>query len=303
MKPLIINLGMGVDSVAMLVGMHQRGMRPDLIIFADTGGEKPETYAYQAVLDGWLATVGFPAVTVVRRPVGPAGYRTLEENCLRNETLPSLAFNLKGCSLKWKADAMDAWILGIKRGPNKRAPWPLMAEAMALGVKAVKCIGYDAGPKDSRRGKNALGSKRDRRFFLFRYLLREWGWDRGRCVVEIVRAGLPVPIKSACFFCPASQPWELYWLAAEHPDLFLRAVALEDRARDGRHGLQKVKGLWGRDVTPTAKRQERIGSWRRWAEQVGILAGMEVVMPRALLLARAESLRAASDETAAPCKE
>jgi hypothetical protein len=300
--PLIVNLGMGVDSVAMLVGLHQRNERPDLIIFADTGCEKPETLAYLPALNGWLAGIGWPQVTVVKRPVGPAGYRTLEENCLRNETLPSLAFNMKGCSLKWKADAMDAWILGIKRGPNKRPPWPMMSAAIAAGVRAIKCIGYDAGPKDSRRGRNHVGTKRDRKFFTFRYPLREWGWDRARCIEEIIRASLPVPLKSACFFCPASQPWELYWLAAVHPTLFLRAVALEDRARNGKHGLHEVKGLWGRDITPTARRKEHVGSWRTWAERVGIFRGEHITAPRAQLLKRAEELRALADEPGVlPC--
>lgn len=292
--PLIVNLGLGVDSVAMLVGLHQRGERPDLVIFADTGGEKPETKDYLPIINAWLMSVGWPTVTVVRRPVGRAGYSTLEENCLQNETLPSLAFGFKGCSLKWKAEAMDAFILGVKRGPNQRAPWPMMAAARRAGLKAVKCIGYDAGPKDSKRGKKAAT---ETKHFRFRYPLREWGWDRARCIAEIVRAGLPVPVKSACFFCPASQPWELVWLAGAHPDLFLRAVAMEDRARSGRHGLHKVQGLWGRDQAPTARKPEgRTGSWRAWAELKGILLGDQVVMPAGQLIAMAEVMKVASGE-------
>lgn len=296
--PLIVNLGLGVDSIAMLIGLHQRGERPDLVIFADTGGEKPETLDYLPVINGWLSRVGFPLVTVVTRPVGRAGYRTLEENCLRNETLPSLAFNRKGCSLKWKAEAMDAWILGIKRGKNKRAPWPLMARAKAAGVKVIKCIGYDAGPKDSRRGKTAA---REDENFIYRYPLREWGWDRERCIREIIRAGLPVPLKSACFFCPASQPWELFWLAGKHPELFLRAIAMEDRARSGRHGLKTIQGLWGRDEKPTRNKSEgKPGSWRVWAERQGILAGNEIIAPAAKLLLMAERLKPV-EEMQAPC--
>nr|WP_218821428.1 hypothetical protein [Sphingomonas laterariae] len=43
-----------------------------------------------------------------------------------------------------------------------------------------------------------------------------------------------MPIKSACF-CPASKIWELYWLAADHPDLLDRALVLERNALTGRH--------------------------------------------------------------------
>ncbi len=45
MSLLVVSYGVGLDSTAMLVEMHNRGMRPDLILFSDTGGEKPETYA------------------------------------------------------------------------------------------------------------------------------------------------------------------------------------------------------------------------------------------------------------------
>lgn len=36
--PLVVAYGMGVDSTALLVGLHQRGLRPDLILFADVLG-------------------------------------------------------------------------------------------------------------------------------------------------------------------------------------------------------------------------------------------------------------------------
>jgi hypothetical protein len=43
---LVIAYGLGINSTAMLVEFAQRGIRPDRILFADTSGEKPETYAY-----------------------------------------------------------------------------------------------------------------------------------------------------------------------------------------------------------------------------------------------------------------
>jgi hypothetical protein len=52
----------------MLVEFAHRGICPDLILFADTGGEKPETYAYLPTIQEFLSQVGFPAVTTVRYP-------------------------------------------------------------------------------------------------------------------------------------------------------------------------------------------------------------------------------------------
>jgi hypothetical protein len=39
--PLVVAYGLGVDSTALLVEFARRGLRPDLVLFADTGGEKP----------------------------------------------------------------------------------------------------------------------------------------------------------------------------------------------------------------------------------------------------------------------
>lgn len=230
--PLVVAYGMGVDSTAMLVGFVERSIRPDLILFADTGSEKPETYAYQKIIDAYLREHDFPAIRtvkyVVQRPKhGP--YATLEENCLVNKTLPSLAFGYKKCSLKWKRQPQDKFCKS----------WEPAQVAWARGLKVVKCIGYDAGPKDSKRGWNIT----DDAEYVYWYPLRDWGWHREDCENAIHLAGLSVPMKSACFFCPASKPAEIDWLVAEHPDLADRIVAME---RIAAPNLTKIEGLWRR---------------------------------------------------------
>jgi 3'-phosphoadenosine 5'-phosphosulfate sulfotransferase (PAPS reductase)/FAD synthetase len=93
--PLVVAYGLGVDSTAMLVEFAHRAIRPDLILFADTGGEKPETYAYLPVIQEYLARVGFPSVVTVRYEPKWAAYDTLEDQCLHTGTLPSLAYGGK----------------------------------------------------------------------------------------------------------------------------------------------------------------------------------------------------------------
>lgn len=93
--PLVVAYGLGVDSTAMLVEFARRNIRPDLILFADTGGEKPETYQYLAVIRPFLARVGFPDVVTVRYQPKRATYHTLEGQCLHTGTLPSLAYGGK----------------------------------------------------------------------------------------------------------------------------------------------------------------------------------------------------------------
>jgi hypothetical protein len=226
--PLVVAYGLGVDSTAMLVEFARRGVRPDLILFADTGGEKPETYAFLPAVQRFLALVGFPLVTTVRYQPKTARYHTLEGQCLMTRMLPSLAFGGRSCSLKYKATPQDRFVRS----------WPPAQQCWARGGRVVKAIGFDAGCGDRRRANHA-GRKADPRYEYW-YPLQDWGLDRERCQEVITSVGLPVPPKSACFFCPASKKAEILWLAEEHPDLLERALQLERNAR-GR--LRTVRGL------------------------------------------------------------
>src|SRR5687767_4785495 len=109
--PLVVAYGLGVNSTAMLVEFANRGITPDLILFADTGGEKPETYAYMPVIEDYLRRVNFPPLVTVRYEPKTAPYHTLEGQCLHTGTLPSLAYGGKSCSLKWKRSCQDRFIL------------------------------------------------------------------------------------------------------------------------------------------------------------------------------------------------
>jgi hypothetical protein len=234
--PVMVADGMGVDSTAMLVGLRRLGVVPDAILHADTGDEHPETVAYRDYRRAWLRSVGFPDLIIVRRAPSKPGkfglsYRTLGENCLVNHTLPSLAFGRKACSKKWKIAPQNKW---TRQWAPARAAW-------ARGQKVVKLIGYDAGPKDARRSHNLRSDKR----YDFVYPLREWGWDRERAIAEIAAAGVRVPRKSACIYCPASQPYEIAELVRDHPELADYIVRIEDTARPY---LRKIEGLWRRST-------------------------------------------------------
>ena len=128
------------------------------------------------------------------------------------------------------------------------------AAHIKAGGKVQRAIGYDAGPCDSKRGGVQSKGPWD-----WIYPLREWGWDRARCEKEIAAAGLPVPPKSACFYCPSTKPAELIQLAKRHPHLATRAVVMEDRARPK---LTKIEGLWGTGVKGTRGGEKKPGSWR-----------------------------------------
>lgn len=219
--PTILSLGMGVNSVAIICGWIEIGYEPfDAILFADTGGEKPHTYAYIAILNAYLVRHGFPEITIVRK--GGNG-ETLEQNCRRKNMLPSLAYGRKGCSQKFKVGPQEVW-------GNKR-----FKRYFKTGEKVEKLLGYDF--KEERRW---MGAKLEDKKYSYRFPLVEWEWDRAACVAAIERAGLPLPGKSACYYCPASTLAEIESLRVTYPDHLRDACRMEFSAR---HNLKTIHGL------------------------------------------------------------
>lgn len=273
---LAVCFGSGVDSTAMLVALRAAGIRPHVITFADTGGEKPETIAHVSAMNEVLASWSWPTIDVcTKKPLASTRYSDLYGNCLANETLPSLAFGMKSCSIKWKQNPQDQFLKGAKRGPNKRPAHPVWIEAKDAGQRIVKLIGYDCGRADLRRSKGLKQADDD---FDFIYPLQLIGWARRDCVRAITSMlGVQlVPIKSACFFCPASKHWELYWLAATHPDLLERALHLERVALTGRHSrfdAVEFGATWEElvkhaDSFPSSSTTVGLGrsfAWNQWA--------------------------------------
>lgn len=86
----------------MLVGLWRHHVPVDLILFADPGAEQPHTYAYLDTMSRWLENHGMPAITRVWYTEKNGQRLTLEQECLRSGTLPSIAYGYKKCSLKHK---------------------------------------------------------------------------------------------------------------------------------------------------------------------------------------------------------
>lgn len=252
--PVIVSYGAGTNSTAMLVGLVERGERVDAIVFADTGGERPETYAYVEMFSAWLVERGYPAIVTVMHEVGGVP-ETLADRCLRIERLPSIAYGYRACSQKHKRDPQNRWA----------RHWQPALDSWAAGVPIVKCLGFDAGePHRATRSDAAnAADPTERKRYKLRYPLLEWRWDRESCVEAIERAGLPQPGKSSCFFCPMSKPREVLDLRDNAPDLFARALAIEDA---GRPFYGTIKGLgsyfsW-RELADADARQVKLLSWR-----------------------------------------
>lgn len=205
--PTIVAFGGGTNSAAMLIEMQKRSVVPDLILFADTGAELPETYQFISKFSKWLEAHNMPKIDWVKYQK-----ETLEENCARQKMLPSLAYGFKSCSQKYKIQPQDKFC----------NHWQPAKDCWKGGGRVLKLIGYDAG--ESHRVKFYDDKK-----YIYEYPLVRWGWNRSKCV-EVVREAGFAPAKSSCFFCPAMKKHEVISLANKHPALAQRAISIKRNA-------------------------------------------------------------------------
>lgn len=243
---VVASYGGGLNSTAMLIEWVNRGYRLNLILFADTGGERPETYAQVAKMSRWLQDRGYPPVITVQYTDKTGAVVTLEDRCLQTNRLPSLAYGFKKCSQRFKRGPQDKY---VNNWAPARVEW-------GAGRKITKLLGYDAdephrAERAQRRYQMDLASDKpslDVRKYVYQYPLIAWDMGRDECHEIALAAGFERVPKSACFFCPSTSNAEIYRLQDSHPDLLARALAIEANAESTTAG----RGLGGQT--------------RRWAD-------------------------------------
>lgn len=197
----MISFGCGVNSVAMTILLVEDGWRGP-IVFADTGGEHPDTYCYLEYFE--REYLGRHGLEVTRLLPGSEYHSKkatlpLEEYCLQAGIIPLLA--VRWCSVEWKRDPLKRWAKAHD------------IETQLLGISASE-------PQRERDDPTVA------------YPLIDRSIHRPECRRIIQRAGLLVPRKSGCFFCPG-QPlagWKLLYF--EYPDLYKRAMLMEENASE-----------------------------------------------------------------------
>lgn len=228
-SPAVLCYGAGIDSTALLLELVSQGNPPDLVLTADTGAERPETYAFLETMRKWMDDRSIENHVVryaVKRLGSHPPHTGIAENMLVNGCLPSIAFGRHSCSLKYKVAPQDKFV----------SSWPQALQAWRRGKRVIRYIGYDASPRDSQRYVRSSALSDDR--YENHYPLREWGWTRSECALRIEAEGIAVPLKSSCTFCTAMKPEELISL----PAYWLRIIVLmEAKARPR---LRTVEGLW-----------------------------------------------------------
>ena len=234
---LMLAYGGGTNSTALLIELIKRNYNIDYVLFSDTGAERPDTYQHVKHMDDWLKSKGHNGITTLKYYTKDGKHQTLEDDCHKYKRLPSLAYGFKGCSQKYKRSPQEKF---MNNNSNAIAHWK-------TGKKITKILGYDAD--EPHRAKFTEDNK-----YLFWYPLIEWDMGREECIDVIKSENIKLPGKSSCFFCPAMKWKEIKKLSTCYPDLFDRAVAIEDNAKDS---LSSVKGLARRHAWKDLVKMER----------------------------------------------
>lgn len=226
------SFGGGQQSMAALVLAAQKRIDFPLFLFANVGddSEQPETLRYyREHAQPFAAEHGIELVELHR--IGRSGPR-------RGEIRTLLA----------DLERPDSKSIGIPvhldgGGPGNRQCTErhkikvIADELVARGATEENpaTVGIGISLDEIHRANNRTRIPHER----VTYPLLELGLRRTDCQRIIQRAGLPVPPKSACWFCPMKRPSEWHELRRTQPELFDRACRLEDTLVDRRVRLGK----------------------------------------------------------------
>jgi len=178
----------GVNSTALMI-LYENKI--DEAIFVDHGGDYPNTYQYIT----YMEKQGFP-ITVLKPNV--EGFDNLYDFCIYKHLIPSRLF--RWCTDKFKIKPITKYV----NKPSK----------MFIGF----CI------DETKRVKSEF---RYRKGIMAKYPLIENEITREGCKEIIRNAGLKVPRKSCCYFCPFQKKLEARELFLNYPKLYQKCKELE----------------------------------------------------------------------------
>jgi hypothetical protein len=195
----ILSFGGGVNSVALMILLLRSEEPLEEVVFADTGAEAPETYAYLQLVRPYLRDRRVPFTILANPTRGPDLYG----RCWERKVIPSAL---------WRWSTRDFKVAPIQR----------YYRSIGAHVNQYLAIAYD----EIERMKDARVD-----YVTNFYPLVDRRITRAACIELIEEAGLPLPPKSGCFFCPFNSIHRWRWLYATHPHLYQRAVALEENSK------------------------------------------------------------------------
>lgn len=222
----IISFGGGVQSTALLVLAAQGRIDFPVALFANVGdrAENPSTLAYVTEHARPFAAQHDIALHELRWQ-SRTGVRDLYDDLMGDNRTIDIPVKMAGgapgnrkCTDRYKISVIRRWCEA--NGATGASP-------------ATIAVGFSTDEVERATNRHSAPSE------LVVYPLLELGLSRNDCRNVILGAGLPVPPKSACWFCPFQRPQQWAEMRRDQPDRFAAAVVLEDRLNDKRASLQR----------------------------------------------------------------
>ncbi|MFJ3339046.1 phosphoadenosine phosphosulfate reductase [Streptomyces sp. NPDC086766] len=222
------SFGGGVQSVACLVLASQGRIEFDTFIFANVGedSEDPRTLAYfreYALPFAQAQGLRLEEVHRVRRDGSTETlWGRLNKDGSRSLPIPVRMSNgapgTRSCTADFKIRVIGKRLKEL--GATKEHP-----ATVGVGISVDEI--------------QRANSRRSESYERITYPLLDLGLRRTDCYRVIRGAGLPVPPKSACFFCPFHRPETWREMRRTAPDLFAKSCQLEDTLNERRALLGK----------------------------------------------------------------
>jgi 3'-phosphoadenosine 5'-phosphosulfate sulfotransferase (PAPS reductase)/FAD synthetase len=222
-----VSHGGGHQSTALLVLAAQGKVDFPLFVFANVGdrAENPETLWY-------LADVAMPFAEahgielVERRWVTRKGQvRDLYDDVMSSERtidipvrLASGAFGNRKCTERYKIDV-------VAREMKARGATADQPATVAIGISTDEYQRAKVGIDPAHPWVDRVNP------------LLDLGLSRADCDRIVKDAGLPLPPKSSCYFCPFQGREQWRRRKRHQPELFEQAVQMETRINEHREGL------------------------------------------------------------------
>lgn len=226
--PLVYSYGGGVQSTAMLVLAAQGYLRPGPFLFSNVGddSEHPDTLRYvREVAFDYAAAHGIEIheLSKVRRRGRHAGelgdlYLRMMHPDAQYAPIPIRgvggAPQKRACTQDYKVEVVSKWI--AEHGATAENP-----AHVAIGISVDE---IERATSFRRNGAEIV----DFPLLTLEHRLAPRGATRADCEAIIRDAGLPVPRKSSCYFCPFHKPSTWADMARNEPELFEKSARLED---------------------------------------------------------------------------
>jgi len=217
--PMVVSYGGGIQSTALVVLAMRERWAIDEIVHVDLmGAESPATREYVALFGDWLRREHGRDITIIERDLygdmlarpgfTPVPWRGKYERFILS----------RQCTRQYKVAPLQRYL--YDRYPGERI-------GLMLGISV----------DEYHRMRDSSAARIEHVYPLVDRRLTRW-----QCRDIIERAGLAVPFKSSCWFCPYRSSVSQWALVQRYPDLVGMARVLEDRinAERRRRGQDEI---------------------------------------------------------------